>query len=57
MDGVVLDLRYEAREIDQNIGSPEKIDQWFEAKTRGLTDARPGPTHDKMGQNPKRCSV
>lgn len=37
-DGVVLDLRYEARHIDQNITSQEKIDQWFEAKTRGLTE-------------------
>lgn len=36
-DGVVLDLRYEARDIDQNITSQKKIDQWFEAKTRGLT--------------------
>jgi type I restriction enzyme R subunit len=37
-DGVVLDLRYEARSIDQSITSQEKIDQWFEAKTRGLND-------------------
>ena len=37
-DGVVLDLRYEARDIDQDITSPAKIDQWFEAKTKGLTD-------------------
>ena len=36
-DGVVLDLRYEARDIDQSITSQRKIDQWFEAKTRGLT--------------------
>jgi type I restriction enzyme R subunit len=36
-DGVVLDLRYEARDIDQNITSPAKIDLWFEAKTKGLT--------------------
>ena len=36
-DGVVLDLRYEARDIDQRIGSPGKIDAWFEAKTKGLT--------------------
>ncbi|MCY3019563.1 MAG: HsdR family type I site-specific deoxyribonuclease [Planctomycetota bacterium] len=35
---VVLDLRYEARDIDQRITSQAKIDQWFEAKTRGLTD-------------------
>jgi type I restriction enzyme R subunit len=37
-DNVVLDLRYEARDIDQRIISQAKIDQWFEAKTRGLTD-------------------
>ena len=37
-DQVVLDLRYEARDIGQQITSQEKIDQWFEAKTRGLTD-------------------
>lgn len=37
-DGVVLDLRYEARDIDQNITSQAKIDQWFEAQTRGLND-------------------
>ena len=36
-DGVVLDLRYEARDIDQNITSQAKIDQWFELKTRGMT--------------------
>lgn len=37
-DGVVLDLRYEARDIDQEITSQRKIDEWFEAKTRGLTE-------------------
>jgi len=37
-DGVVLDLRYEARDIDQIITSQERIDQWFAAKTRGLND-------------------
>lgn len=37
-DGVVLDLRYEARDIDQEITSPDKIDQWFAAKTKGLND-------------------
>ena len=38
-DSVVLDLRYEARDIDQDLTSPEKVDQWFDSKTRGLTDA------------------
>jgi type I restriction enzyme, R subunit len=38
-DEVVLDLQYEARNVDQNITSQVKIDQWFEAKTKGLTDS------------------
>lgn len=37
-DEVVLDLIYEARDIDQKLGSTEKIDQWFEAKTKALND-------------------
>lgn len=37
-DGVVLDLVYEARDVEQNITSQDKIDAWFEAKTKGLTD-------------------
>lgn len=36
-DGVVLDLKYEARDIDQKLTSPEKVDQWFDAKTKGMT--------------------
>jgi type I restriction enzyme R subunit len=37
-DGVVLDLRYEARNIDQDLTSPQRVDAWFDAKTRGMTD-------------------
>ena len=37
-DGVILDLVYEAKDIDQHLGSEDKIDAWFEAKTRGLND-------------------
>ena len=37
-DNVIVDLKYEARDIEQRITSPDKIDQWFEAKTKGLTD-------------------
>jgi len=37
-DKVVLDLRYEARRVDQNISSQDKIDEWFEERTQGLTD-------------------
>jgi type I restriction enzyme R subunit len=32
-DGVILDLRYEARDIDQSITSQKQIDQWFDDKT------------------------
>ncbi len=35
-DKAIVDLRYEARDIDQNITSEDKIDQWFDAKTKGL---------------------
>ena len=37
-DEVVLDLVYEARDIDQLLSSEKKVDAWFEAKTRGLND-------------------
>ena len=37
-DDVILDLVYEARDIDQRLGSEDRIDAWFEAKTRGLND-------------------
>jgi type I restriction enzyme R subunit len=37
-DGVVLDLVYEARDIDQKLGNTDQIDQWFEAKTKGLNN-------------------
>ena len=37
-DKVVLDLRYEARDIPQDVVSQEKIDLWFETKTKGLTE-------------------
>ena len=48
-DGVVLDLRYEARDIDQNITSQEKIDQWFEIKTQGLTDVAKAQLKERWG--------
>jgi type I restriction enzyme R subunit len=37
-DGVILDLRYEARDIPQDVTAKKEIDAWFEAKTAGLTD-------------------
>lgn len=48
-DNVVLDLRYEARDVDQNTVSQEKIDEWFEVKTRGLTDVAKAQLKQKWG--------
>ncbi len=48
-DKVVLDLRYEARDIEQKITSSEKIDEWFELKTRGLTDFAKAELKQKWG--------
>jgi len=55
-DGVVLDLRYEARDIDQTITSQAKIDQWFEAKTRGLNDVARAQLKQRWGTMQKVLS-
>ncbi len=55
-DNVVLDLQYEAREIDQKITSQDKIDEWFEAKTRGLTDSAKVQLKKKWGTMQKVLS-
>ena len=55
-DGVVLDLRYEARDIDQNITSQAKIDQWFESKTRGLNDVAKAQLKQRWGTMQKVLS-
>ena len=48
-DGVVLDLVYEARDIDQRLGSEDKIDQWFQAKTKALNDWQKDELKKKWG--------
>jgi len=37
-DNVVLDLRYEARDVDQDITDQQSVDEWFEEETRGMTE-------------------
>jgi len=37
-DGVILDLKYEARDVPQRLTSQSAIDQWFEHKTKGLNN-------------------
>jgi type I restriction enzyme R subunit len=55
-DKVVLDLRYEARDIDQRITSQAKIDRWFEAKTSGLTDLAKAQLKQRWGTMKKVLS-
>jgi type I restriction enzyme, R subunit len=37
-DGVILDLKYEARDVPQRLTSRAAIDKWFEQKTQGLNN-------------------
>jgi type I restriction enzyme R subunit len=37
-DGVILDLVYEARDINQRLSSQESVDEWFELISRNLND-------------------
>ncbi len=48
-DEVVLDLVYEARDIEQTLGSQDKIDAWFDAKTKGLNDWQKAALREKWG--------
>jgi type I restriction enzyme R subunit len=55
-DEVVLDLIYEARDIDQKLSSPEKVDAWFEAKTKGLNSFQKSALKQKWGTMQKVLS-
>ena len=48
-DGVVLDLIYEARDIPQEITAQDRIDQWFDAKTKGLNDWQKAALREQWG--------
>ncbi|MDR0517610.1 MAG: type I restriction endonuclease subunit R [Fibromonadaceae bacterium] len=48
-DKIVLDLRYEARDIGQIITAQDKIDEYFDAKTRGLNDVAKAKLKSKWG--------
>jgi type I restriction enzyme, R subunit len=55
-DGVVLDLRYEARNIDQNLTSPTQVDKWFEVKTKGMADLSKAELKKRWGTMQKVVS-
>lgn len=48
-DGVVKDLMYEGRSIEQNLTSQTKVDQWFDSKTAGLNDFQKNELKKKWG--------
>lgn len=55
-DKVVLDLCYEARDIDQRLTSPERVDEWFKAKTAPLTDVAKAALKKRWGTMQKVLS-
>lgn len=55
-DGVVLDLQYEARNIDQHLTSPAQVDKWFEVKTKGMTDLSKAELKKRWGTMQKVVS-
>jgi len=55
-DEVILDLIYEARDIDQKIFSPDRIDAWFDSKTKGLNDFQKSELKKKWGTMQKVLS-
>jgi len=44
-----LNLVYEARDVDQRLGSEEKIDAWFHAKLRVLTIGKKAALREQWG--------
>lgn len=48
-DGVVLDLRYEARNIESRVVSQERIDMWFDRITKDMTDEAKRQVKQKWG--------
>lgn len=55
-DEVVKDLVYEGRDIEQRLSSQERVDAWFEAKTRGLNDFQKSELKKKWGTMQKVLS-
>ncbi|NWL14429.1 HsdR family type I site-specific deoxyribonuclease [Pseudoalteromonas sp. Scap03] len=55
-DGVVLDLRYEARDIDQHLTSEKGVDTWFDANTQGLSNLAKMQLKQKWGTMQKVLS-
>jgi type I restriction enzyme R subunit len=48
-DKVILDLMYEARDIDQRLSSPKRVDKWFDINTAELNDFQKAELKKKWG--------
>jgi type I restriction enzyme R subunit len=55
-DGVILDLKYEARDVPQELTNPAAIDQWFEAKTKTLNNAQKAVLRERWATMEKLMS-
>ncbi|CAG5006059.1 hypothetical protein DYBT9275_03717 [Dyadobacter sp. CECT 9275] len=56
-DGVVLDLLYEARDVDQHVLDQKGVDQWFETVTKGMNDLPKAELKQKWGTMQKVLST
>lgn len=56
-DGVVLDLLYEARDVDQHVLDQKGIDNWFEIVTQGMNDLPKAELKQKWGTMQKVLST
>lgn len=56
-DGVVLDLLYEARDVDQHVLDQKGIDDWFEIVTQGMNDLPKAELKQKWGTMQKVLST
>lgn len=55
-DKVILDLRYEARDVPQYLGNKSKIDEWFESRTSGLSNVAKALLKDRWAKMEKLFS-
>ncbi|OFX75328.1 MAG: restriction endonuclease subunit R [Bacteroidetes bacterium GWE2_29_8] len=56
-DGVILDLLYEARDVDQSLTDSNGIDEWFEVVTKGMNDLPKAELKKKWGTMQKVLST
>ncbi len=56
-DGVVLDLLYEARNVDQHVQDQKAIDEWFDIVTMGMNDLPKAELKQKWGTLQKILST